>query len=78
MLNCALAQFVQEPANEGEDVLVVTEMTLNNLLEGDAIDNRDFLDRVDILRTLGQPGPDLQLRRVLPPGATTSSATRRS
>ena len=30
-------------------------MTLNNLLEGDAIDNRDFLDRVDILRTLGRP-----------------------
>ena len=30
-------------------------MTLNNLLEGDAIDNRDFLDRVDILRTLGHP-----------------------
>jgi hypothetical protein len=54
MLNCALAQFVQEPTNQGEDVLVVTEMTLNNLMEGDAIDNRDFLDRVDILGTLGR------------------------
>jgi hypothetical protein len=55
MLHCALAQFVQEPANEGEDVLVVNEMTLRNLVEGDVIDNRDFLDRVDILGTLGRP-----------------------
>ena len=55
MLRCALAQFVQEPANQGEDVMVVTEMTLKNLLEGgDAIDNRDFLDRVDILGALGR------------------------
>jgi hypothetical protein len=55
MLHCALAQFVQEPANVGEEILVVTEMTLKNLLEGDEIDNRDFLDRVDILGTLGSP-----------------------
>jgi hypothetical protein len=55
MLHCALAAFVQEPANQGEEVLVVTEMTLNNLLEGNAIDNRDFLDRVDLLGTLGRP-----------------------
>ncbi|SIN94360.1 hypothetical protein SAMN05444166_1721 [Singulisphaera sp. GP187] len=55
MLHSALAQFEQEPANQGEEILVVTEMTLNNLLQGDAIDKRDFLDRVDILRTLGRP-----------------------
>lgn len=55
MIHCALAQFVQEPANHGEDVMVVTEMTLKNLLSGDAIDNQDFLDRVDILGTLGKP-----------------------
>jgi hypothetical protein len=55
MLNCAFAQFKQEAANRDEDVLVVTEMTLNNLLEDDAIDNQDFLDRVAILRTLGRP-----------------------
>ena len=54
MLHCALAQFVQEPANEGEEVRVVTEMTLNNLIEEDVIDNRDFLDRVDLLGTLGR------------------------
>ncbi len=55
MLQCALAQFVQEPLNKDEKVMVVTEMTLNNLLTGDDIDNRDFLDRVDILGTLGRP-----------------------
>lgn len=55
MLHSALAQFEQEPDNQGEEILVVTEMTLNNLLQGDAIDKRDFLDRVDILRTLGRP-----------------------
>jgi hypothetical protein len=59
MLNCALAQFAKQPANRGEDVLVVTEMTLRHLQEreqeGDAIDDRDYLDRVDLLRTLGRP-----------------------
>jgi len=55
MLNCARAQFVQEPANQNDEVLVVTEMTLNNLISGDAIDYQDFLDRVDILRALGRP-----------------------
>ena len=55
MLNSARAQFAREPANEGEDIQVVTEMTLKNLLEADAIDDRDFLDRVDLLRTLGSP-----------------------
>lgn len=55
MLGCALAQFVQEPAIQDEEVLVVTEMTLNNLIEGDVIDKQDFLDRVDILGTLGRP-----------------------
>jgi hypothetical protein len=55
MLHRALAQFVQEPANQDESVLVVAEMTLKNLMEeGDAIDNRDFLDRVDTLGTLGR------------------------
>jgi hypothetical protein len=55
MLHCALAQFMREPANQGEDVLVVTEMTLRHLQEGEALSHRDFLDRVDLLRTLGKP-----------------------
>jgi hypothetical protein len=56
MLNCALGQFEHETANAGERPLVVTEMTLRHLQEGDApINDRDYLDRVDLLRTLGRP-----------------------
>src|SRR5262249_29880277 len=57
MLAHALAQFARDPANQGEEVLVVTEMTLRHLVEaeGDEIVDRDFLDRVDLLRTLGRP-----------------------
>jgi hypothetical protein len=55
MLRCAQAQFVQEPGVEGGDVVVLMEMTLKNLLDGGAIDHRDFLHRVDTLGTLGKP-----------------------
>jgi hypothetical protein len=54
MLNSALARFVQEPGVQGEDVVVLAEMTLKNLSGEDGIDYRDFLDRVDILATLGK------------------------
>jgi hypothetical protein len=54
MLECATAQFVQEPKVQGEDVVVLMEMTLKNLIEGDKIDHKDFLDRVDILCALGK------------------------
>jgi hypothetical protein len=53
MLECAVAQFVQEPRVQGEPVAVVMEMTLNNLIDGDAIDHTDFLARADILGKLG-------------------------
>src|SRR5450759_453611 len=32
MLNCATAQFVQEPEVKGKDVVVLMEITMNNLL----------------------------------------------
>jgi hypothetical protein len=55
MLRCAQAQFVQEPGVQGEDVVMLFEMTLRNLREGaDEIDAQDFLDRADILATLGR------------------------
>ncbi|MFN8062362.1 MAG: hypothetical protein U0Q12_24635 [Vicinamibacterales bacterium] len=54
MLRCAMAQFVQEPGVQGEDIMVLFEMTLKNLrTEGDAIDPQDFLERADLLATLG-------------------------
>jgi hypothetical protein len=54
MLECAQAQFVQEPAVQGEPIVVLMEMTLKNLTEGGVIDHRDFLDRVDLLGSLGK------------------------
>ena len=54
MLRCAQAIFVQEPNVQGEEVLTLMEMTLKNLTDGDKIDTRDFLDRVDVLGTVGK------------------------
>jgi hypothetical protein len=54
MLKCAQANFVQEPNVQGEEVLTLMEMTLKNLTDGDKIDHRDFLERVDILAALGK------------------------
>ena len=55
MLERAQEQFAREPALQGEPPVVMFEMTLRNLQVGDAIDHRDFLDRVDTLGTLGKP-----------------------
>jgi len=54
MLNGAQAQFVQEPGVAGEDLLVLMEMTLKNLSDEGTIDYLDFLERIDILGTLGK------------------------
>jgi hypothetical protein len=53
MLNCATAQFVQEPAVKGKDVVVLMEITMNNLLMGGTLDAQDFLSRVDLLGDIG-------------------------
>jgi hypothetical protein len=53
MLNCATAQFVQEPAVKGREVIVLMEITMNNLLAAGALDAQDFLSRVDLLGELG-------------------------
>lgn len=54
MLESAQAQFIQEPGIENDEIVVLMEMTLSNLLEGDEIDDRDFLDRADLLGSLGK------------------------
>lgn len=54
MLECAQAQFVQEPAVQGEKVVVLMEMTLKNLTTESGIDYKDFLDRIDLLGSLGK------------------------
>ncbi|WP_217451884.1 hypothetical protein [Mucilaginibacter humi] len=59
MLNTGVKQFMQEPDVDKKNVVVVAELTLQSLMERDAdpsteIDEKDFLDRVDILCSLGQ------------------------
>lgn len=53
MLNCATAQFVQEPLVKGKDVVVLMEITMNNLLVAGELDAEDFLSRVDLLADIG-------------------------
>jgi hypothetical protein len=55
MLERAREMFIQQPALQGEAPVVMFEMTLRQLQVGDAIDHRDFLDRVDTLGALGKP-----------------------
>jgi hypothetical protein len=53
MLNCATAQFLQEPAVKGRPVMVLMEITMNNLLAAGRLDAGDFLARVDLLGAIG-------------------------
>ncbi|MBW8781453.1 MAG: TonB-dependent receptor [Verrucomicrobia bacterium] len=53
MLNCACAQFMQEPAVKGKEVIVLMEITMNNLLAAGGLDAQDFLSRVDLLGDIG-------------------------
>lgn len=54
MLRCAESRFLAEPAVQGQPVVEIMEMTLHNLLSDGRIDPADFLDRVDLLGTLGK------------------------
>lgn len=53
MLNCAMAQFVQEPAVKNKEVVVLMEITMHNLLTDGELDAQDFLSRVDLLSDIG-------------------------
>ena len=53
MINCAAAQFVQEPLVKGREVVVLMEITMNNLLSAGTLDAQDFLSRVDLLADIG-------------------------
>lgn len=55
MMERAQELFLKEPALQGEAPVAMLEMTLRQLQVGDAIDHRDFLDRVDTLGALGKP-----------------------
>ncbi len=53
MINCACAQFVQEPLAKGKELVVLMEITMNNLLAAGELDAADFLARVDLLGDIG-------------------------
>ena len=49
----ARAHFMKNPSHAGTEPVVVLEMTLKNLLQGDTLDPADFLARADVLGALG-------------------------
>ncbi|SDQ41285.1 nicotinate-nucleotide adenylyltransferase [Quadrisphaera sp. DSM 44207] len=54
MLDCARKEFEQDPAVAGKPVLLLTELTMRNLLAGgEQVDRRDFLARADLLAACG-------------------------
>jgi len=53
MLASTTAEFLQEPAIKGKPVMVLMEITMNNLLASGQLDPEDFLARVDLLGSIG-------------------------
>src|SRR5437879_8896539 len=54
MLDGARRQFLKESGCSEKDLVVLMEMTLENLLSEGQLDHADFLARVDILGALGR------------------------
>ena len=54
MLEKGVGHFMKEPDVDKNKVVILSELTLHNLKDGEDIDEKDFLDRVDILASLGQ------------------------
>ena len=54
MLKASYSLFKRDEDYDKENTIGLCEMTLNNLLEKGNLDERDFLDRVDILNGMGQ------------------------
>ncbi len=58
MLECSMAEFIQEPKVQSKEVVTLLEMSIQNLTttnEAKQIDSKDFLERVDCLSALGYP-----------------------
>lgn len=54
MLKTSFSIFKRDEDYDKENTLPLCEITLNNLLEEGEFDERDFLDRVDLLNGIGQ------------------------
>ncbi|PWJ43033.1 nicotinate-nucleotide adenylyltransferase [Sediminitomix flava] len=54
MMERSLEQFKQEPDVDPDNIITIAELTLNNLrVKNQDIDEQDFLDRVDLLTSMG-------------------------
>jgi len=54
MLDCAQEMFLSDHSIDEDDAVVISEMTLHNLKDGQDINAEDFLQRADILCALGK------------------------
>ena len=54
MIKNGLNEFVKENKVKEENLQVLFEITLNNLKSEGDINEKDFLDRVDVLCSIGQ------------------------
>jgi len=54
MLDCAQKIFLDDHKLSQEELVVISEMTIHNLKDGDDIDVKGFLQRADILCALGK------------------------
>ena len=54
LLDCAYDAFCKETDVDCDDVIVLSEMTIQNLTDGSDINVEDFLQRIDILCALGK------------------------
>lgn len=53
MLKCSGAQFIQEPLVQDKDIIILAEITMNNLLASGKLDYVDFLARIDTIGATG-------------------------
>jgi hypothetical protein len=54
MIKKGYKQFIKSKSVQKDDAIVLFEITLNNLLADGKLDEQDFLDRADILCSIGQ------------------------
>ena len=55
ILISALPEFKRDFPENAERAVALMEITMNNLLETSSLNPKDFLDRADVLATIGQP-----------------------
>ena len=54
LLDCAQHAFLQDAGLQDDELIVLSEMTLNNLIDGQDIDATDYLQRAELLCALGK------------------------